>query len=324
MFPNTRLLIAALLGSVVALCGGFGIFAAFGVNHEPLSRLPADTVGLQLVASETAGPPPAWRSTSGFASSESDVRIDGALTETLTPLPVSRVTIERFNFQAVSAVRPQAMIDAQATMLRPHMSASLASLIPAGFPAAPPPPKATASKQAVPSTPIIKGPGPAASAAATSAAVAQQTSAAPSKPAPSAANAKPDTASKAAGKSGEPAPAAKPALLTVAAVEPAPGRAWAALQPQVTDALPEIVVPEPKPRPTLLGNAARRKLRLAALRRRLAARRRILAEAATTNIFQFGYQNSAFPLFRSAPASQRQTAGKRSVTGRPVAWSSSQ
>ena len=38
MFPNVRLLIAAVVASVVALSCGFALFAAFRVNHEPLSR----------------------------------------------------------------------------------------------------------------------------------------------------------------------------------------------------------------------------------------------------------------------------------------------
>ena len=41
MFPDFRLMIAAVLGSVVALMCGFGVFAAFRVNHEPLARLPS-------------------------------------------------------------------------------------------------------------------------------------------------------------------------------------------------------------------------------------------------------------------------------------------
>jgi hypothetical protein len=41
MFPNIRLMVAAVIASVVALSCGFGVFAAFRVNHEPLSRLQA-------------------------------------------------------------------------------------------------------------------------------------------------------------------------------------------------------------------------------------------------------------------------------------------
>ena len=57
MFPDARLLIAAIIASVVALSCGFGMFAAFRVNHEPLARLPSATAPLQLLASNSASLP---------------------------------------------------------------------------------------------------------------------------------------------------------------------------------------------------------------------------------------------------------------------------
>ena len=54
MFPNIRLMIAAIVASIVALSCGFGVFAAFRVNHEPLVRLPPITAPLQLIAGNTA------------------------------------------------------------------------------------------------------------------------------------------------------------------------------------------------------------------------------------------------------------------------------
>jgi hypothetical protein len=50
MFPNVRLMIAAMVASVVALSCGFAMFAAFRVNHEPLSRLATGAAPLQLAA----------------------------------------------------------------------------------------------------------------------------------------------------------------------------------------------------------------------------------------------------------------------------------
>ncbi len=50
MFPNVRLMIAAVFASVVVLSFGFGIFAAFRVNHEPLSRLPSGVAPPQFIA----------------------------------------------------------------------------------------------------------------------------------------------------------------------------------------------------------------------------------------------------------------------------------
>ena len=57
MFPNVRLLIAAMIVSVVAVSCGFAVFAAFRVNHEPLARLPSATAPLQLLASLSPSPP---------------------------------------------------------------------------------------------------------------------------------------------------------------------------------------------------------------------------------------------------------------------------
>jgi hypothetical protein len=54
MFPDVRLLIAATLASVLALICGFGVFAAFRVSHDPLTRLPPATAALQPVADKGA------------------------------------------------------------------------------------------------------------------------------------------------------------------------------------------------------------------------------------------------------------------------------
>ncbi|HVU41242.1 MAG TPA: hypothetical protein VHD86_09370 [Xanthobacteraceae bacterium] len=55
-----RLLLGALVASVVALTCGFGLFAAFRVNHEPLSRLPVGTAPAQFVANDVAAPRTGW------------------------------------------------------------------------------------------------------------------------------------------------------------------------------------------------------------------------------------------------------------------------
>jgi hypothetical protein len=54
MFPNVRLLIAAMLASVLVLICGFGVFAAFRVSHEPIAHLPVAVAPLQLVAENRA------------------------------------------------------------------------------------------------------------------------------------------------------------------------------------------------------------------------------------------------------------------------------
>jgi len=50
MFPNLRSITVAICASIVALTCGFGLFAAFRVNHEPLGRLAAGASALQLNA----------------------------------------------------------------------------------------------------------------------------------------------------------------------------------------------------------------------------------------------------------------------------------
>ncbi len=54
MFPNIRLMTVAVVASVFALSFGFGLFAAFRVNHEPLARLPPATAPAQLVDDNAA------------------------------------------------------------------------------------------------------------------------------------------------------------------------------------------------------------------------------------------------------------------------------
>lgn len=80
MFPDFRLMIAAVLGSVVALMCGFAVFAAFRVNHEPLARLPSATAPLQLVVGNATPLPLAIAAAPPTALSMIDapIRSDGA------------------------------------------------------------------------------------------------------------------------------------------------------------------------------------------------------------------------------------------------------
>jgi len=49
MFPNMRLMMTAVVASVITLSCGFGIFAALRINHEPIGRLPAASAPLRLI-----------------------------------------------------------------------------------------------------------------------------------------------------------------------------------------------------------------------------------------------------------------------------------
>lgn len=88
MFPDVRLMIAAVLASIAALSAGFAIFAAFRVNHDPLVRLPAGATPYQLV-SETMVPPAASFAADPSLSSRSPLD-QPMMTGTVTSRPASR------------------------------------------------------------------------------------------------------------------------------------------------------------------------------------------------------------------------------------------
>jgi hypothetical protein len=97
MLLNVRLQIVALLVSVVALSFGFGVFAAFRVNHEPLAQIPAAATPLQLTAQNTAPPntPTTWGAPFGSRFWLSETQIHGvADLPPLTPV-VRHDVIER-------------------------------------------------------------------------------------------------------------------------------------------------------------------------------------------------------------------------------------
>jgi hypothetical protein len=100
MFPNVRLLIAAIIVSVVALSCGFGVFAALRVNREPLARLPSAAPPLQLVASLSPSPPIAVAAVEPFdrGAPPSDPGGDGA------DMPASTTAA---NVQAAGAPAPE-------------------------------------------------------------------------------------------------------------------------------------------------------------------------------------------------------------------------
>src|SRR5579863_8702318 len=96
MFPNVRLLIAAVVASVVALSCGFALFAAFRVNHEPLSRLATGAAPLQLAAGNpmpsVATPAPADSFGNRFPLSQADTA--GASAEATPPQPERDDSVE--------------------------------------------------------------------------------------------------------------------------------------------------------------------------------------------------------------------------------------
>ena len=67
MIPSIRSMIVAILLAVVALGGGFGVFAEFRVNHDP-ARLATATFPLRLVADDATWPAGSQTNHSGRAS----------------------------------------------------------------------------------------------------------------------------------------------------------------------------------------------------------------------------------------------------------------
>jgi hypothetical protein len=87
MFPNVRLLIAAVVASIVALSCGFAMFATFRVNHEPLSRLATGATPLQLVAGNPTPSMPAAAESFGVRFPPSQTAIGGAPAVAAPPEP---------------------------------------------------------------------------------------------------------------------------------------------------------------------------------------------------------------------------------------------
>jgi hypothetical protein len=308
MFPNLRLLIGALLASVVTLCCGFGVFAAFRVSHEPLSRLPAATAPLQLVINEAAAPRPTWGAPIGglLAVNVSDVGGAAAVRPVIS------------SARPATAVKTAAVIDASRQHTSPPTTQKT-SLNPTA-PATQTPP--AAAKPAAVVAPSSTAASPPPSAAAVPAPVASSASTPPPD--------KRDAAAKAtivplvtadAVKANIPPPqtlpansdVTPPAPAAVATIDPAPPGAQPA---ESSDATPEAAGPaansETKPAETVQPAKARKAI--AKPVRRVAARRRLVRKPRAPVVAQFGGDTATFhdPVFQSAPDTQTRRATRTS------------
>jgi hypothetical protein len=122
MLPNVRLQIVALFVSVVALSFGFGVFAAFRVNHEPLAEIPAGVSPLQLGA-ESPAPSnvgTSWGAPFGSRFWLSETQIHGAADlPALTPVVRHDVTGRTMTWIVVTG----SVTSAPAPALRPPLPA---------------------------------------------------------------------------------------------------------------------------------------------------------------------------------------------------------
>lgn len=306
MFPDLRLLIGALAASIAALCCGFGVFAAFRVNHEPLSRLPVATAPLQLVINEAATPRQTW----------------GAPVGALVPLNVSDVPTTQ---PAFSSAHPAAIEAARVSTAAAKTTAVVAA--PRQHASSPPTQTASANP-ANPAAPAIHSPPAEAKPAASTAPspAASSGSVPPAETLPAKSQATPPAA--AANES------ASAAIAAIAAIDSAPAQASSGAQPA------EGSVSMPEARPAAISEATpsekvRRAIAKAVERRRIAAKRRLVRKPPASIVAQFGGDTSTFqdPVFQSAPDAQsgpaaRTRAAKRTAnsggTSNSFAWPNAQ
>lgn len=311
MFPNVRLMIGALFASVVALTCGFGIFAAFRVNHEPLSRLPANTVALQLVANEVAGPPEAWTAPMAHQDGGDEVRIAAATSNAPRALLIRTAAIEPGHAWSLETIRSQLPSGAAEpppplSVSHPSPAAVIASPVPPRIP----PPSLHVDKPIV--TPAI-APIPMAStpSAVTPPSVTRPvlTASASAPPAPT-----PTATAPAAPKPTAPTPTAR-----VAPSAPTTPAVVATIE-QLPQADPRTLQPPGKPKKAAKAGRETsrprpRKIVRKPIERRRVVRRRVVRQTATAAASPFGGSNFSTPVFSSAPtAFESQAANRRSRT----------
>jgi hypothetical protein len=178
MFPNVRLLIAAVVASIVALSCGFAIFAAFRVNHEPLSRLAAGAAPLRLAAgSPTPGvamPAPAdsfgnrfplHQADSAGASTEVTLHQPGLDDSVEPPSAVASTTATAPATDTAEPARPAPVAPAPAAM--PDAKPDEVAVAPSESPPATPSEPAPAATETAAMQPPAVPPAPAEQAAPT-------------------------------------------------------------------------------------------------------------------------------------------------------------
>jgi hypothetical protein len=337
MFPNVRLLIVALFASIVTLGCGFGVFAAFGVNHAPLSRLPANTAPLRLVATEPAPASAAlsWGAPIGSRITPSDPHI-----VSFAPAPELEHH-EGIGIASLPADDPQPISLAPPPPAQELTGALGAAAPPATVASAPQTPAQEIQRVQAAHDPQISEttkpsePAPAATAAVEPAAQApsvEQPATEPdiahgaSAPSAPAENTQPIEAAATA-----PVPDAKPGEVADKLGVPAPGvpGAIAAATPpsqtpvteapaQAINPAPDVMTPGAAAPPAQAGRRAPARLSRAAFHRtvrrvRLAAwplRRRT---APASRFTQFKNQNPETVVFTSAPPAQQPATRTRSV-----------
>lgn len=345
MFPNVRLLIGALLASLVALSCGFGLFAAFRVNHEPLSQLPVGNSSVQLVANEVAAPRTGWGTPFDGQARMNGPQRSEAVTEIPLAAPLSQAKIEASSTATAGAIKPAEVPDAaqhdatqpavaapaqiiaaapSTEIAQPAVSAT-ATTAPAPLPsaAAPMPADSTANPAnsvpdqtaSVPSLPI-EAPAPAAAATATPSPDAAPVEATNAVASPTAASEQSASAPASAAKQQAGAESGEAAKAPVSAIATAlPDQSPAVVPPaEHTEATPDATIApikaEAKPTAKVEAKRDGKAGRKPVARRRVVLRKRIVRRWRTP----VTVRNSGFgdPVFQSAPNSWSASAARSS------------
>jgi hypothetical protein len=278
MIPSIRSMIVAILLSVAALGGGFGVFAQFRVNHEP-ARLATATLPLRLVADDTTLPAGADGADQSFGSR---FQISEALLAGATPAFPSG------NSDRPDTADPSGVVVDPAAGIEAVAQSAAATQPPETVATATPsdqPPQAQATTEAPPSETVAAGtpddqPRPA--QAATEAPPAETVATGMSNDQPPSAHAATEAAAPEIAATAAPDDQAQPAQTATTAALP-------------ETAAPAVVAP---------GAAVERQdtARQVAARKRLAAVRRVRRTRATA-VAQSAAPKSALPQpgFQSAP-----------------------
>lgn len=279
MFPNVRLLIIALLASVVTLSCAFAVFATFGVAHEPLARVPAVTAPLQLVANDTtpAGGRIAWGAPFGSTLARGSAPDGGS---------------------AMAAIPAASSAFSNPTALEPALAAA-EPLVTGSIPAPPPSPPQTATAPS--SLPVAE--------------IGGSTGAPASEPQTQPAAASPPVPTAATLAEQAPPPAAAPVVAAAEPAPPVPTAPTLGSPTQATSTEPEAQPVDvtasaesvPAGEPVL-----RRLVRRAARPRHLVVWSPPRRKAATHTV-RYNVDTPDHPVFQSAPPPQRLASVRHTV-----------
>lgn len=320
MIPTIRSMIVATLLTVTVLVGGFGLFAAFRVNHEPLARLPVAATQFQLAAVDSApralsfaGDQPRLESNDALRAVATAVDHDAVQPEAVTPPAAAASETVASTAAATATAAADHAVSESATDTaaaeppdHPAFSPAPVDAVAAATPVVAPSPEAApqseaTAKEAAPQHEAALSPEatPAQGLKAAAAPAAETESAQQNEVDPS----KAETAAAAAARPPEATQPGATVAATESITEMPPQEAPA---PKVsTPAAPEIATRAPKPAQESARESANRK-RLAAVRR--IRKVRIAAHAQPANEFS-GFGQANFPSDFGFQSAQSGTGG---------------